>query len=73
MSTPPHRAVASLAALLQRVEDLPKKVRHGGCMVPLTPVAFQPGELVHTNEFFVTEICPLQELFPILSFSVKKN
>jgi len=23
-------------------------------MVPLTPVAFQPGELVHTNEFFVT-------------------
>jgi len=54
MSTPPHPAVASLAALLQRVEDLPKKVRHGGCMVPLTPVAFQPGELFHTNDFFVT-------------------
>lgn len=43
-----------LLTTLKTVEDFPKKLDYD-CMVPLTSVAFQPGKLVHTNEFYVTD------------------
>ena len=38
--------------VLGLLKDLPKKTRHS-IMVPMGPMAFMPGELVHTNEVLV--------------------
>ena len=34
------------------LSDLPKKTRHD-VMVPIGPLAFMPGQLIHTNEIMV--------------------
>jgi hypothetical protein len=43
-----------LKSTISKIDDLPKKVSYQ-VMIPLSSVAFCPGELIHTNEFKVLE------------------
>lgn len=47
-----ERERSELLEAIDKINTLVKKIRHG-CMVPISKVAFVPGSLIHTNEYFL--------------------